>query len=94
MRATDAALGGFNLGMFHGWDVNLKDPKTIVAAFPPTVQLIIHGHTHVPAYYQHNGITIFNPGSPCEPRGSSPPSLGLLWVGQDGFQLRHIPLEL
>lgn len=86
-------LNGINVGMFHGWEVNLGDPEAIVEAFPTTVQLIIHGHTHVPVYYEHNGVTIFNPGSPSEPRKSTPASLGLLWIGDDGFQLRHIPLE-
>jgi len=86
-------LNGVNVGVFHGWEVNLGDPETIVAAFPSTVQLIIHGHTHVPVYYEHKGVTIFNPGSPSEPRKSTPASLGLLWIDSDGFKLRHVAME-
>lgn len=51
----------------------------------PGCQVVVCGHTHVPANYWHQGQLIFNPGSATRPNAvlpSLPPSVGLLHLDQ------------
>ena len=36
-----------------------------------TGEILLHGHTHVPAWEDHGGIRVFNPGSVSIPKGDS-----------------------
>ncbi len=49
----------------------------------PNAQVVVCGHTHVPANYWHDGQLIFNPGSATRPNSvvrGLPPSVGLLHI--------------
>jgi len=51
----------------------------------PGCQVVVCGHTHVPANYWREGQLIFNPGSATKPNtvmASLPPSVGLLHLSQ------------
>lgn len=47
------------------------------------VQVVVHGHTHVPRDETVDGIRYLNPGSACYPRGNSHRSLAIVQA-QDG----------
>lgn len=79
-RAKDIAsplLGGVRFRMVH----RPEDIGTV----PDDVQVVVHGHTHVPRQqYGANDVLFLNPGSPTRPRGGSPKSLMRLFV-DDGM---------
>lgn len=61
---------------------------------PADVEVLLHGHTHVPADEMHQGVRWLNPGALRGPREGS--SRGFAWLeigsecGPDGFRwLRH-----
>lgn len=66
---------GKTMYLTHGH--HLKD----VAPTVPAGDLILYGHTHVPAFREENGVTLVNPGSVSIPKEDSPHSY-LLW--EDG----------
>lgn len=41
---------------------------------------IVFGHSHVPTYEVRDGIALFNPGSPTQPRRQPRPTYGLLTI--------------
>lgn len=49
-----------------------------------TADIVIFGHTHVPYCGWHDGILLFNPGSPSSPRGGSDPGYGILQINENG----------
>ena len=66
-------LGGVRFRMVHR-------PEDI-GAVPEDVQVVVHGHTHVPREeYGANGVLFLNPGSPSRPRGGSVPSVARLFI--------------
>lgn len=46
----------------------------------PDVQMVVHGHTHMPRDEEIGGVRYVNPGSPTRPRGGSEPSVALMTV--------------
>ncbi len=68
-------LGGVRFFMVHR-------PQDIGTP-APDVQVVIHGHTHVPRNEVIDGIRYVNPGSPTYPRGGSDPSVAVMQV-EDG----------
>jgi putative phosphoesterase len=53
---------------------------TDVGTPPPDVQVVVHGHTHVPKDIVKNGVRYINPGSPTYPRGGSEPSVAVMEI--------------
>lgn len=47
--------------------------------------IVVFGHTHVPYNAWHEGILLFNPGSPSLPRGGSSPSYGIIHIQENGI---------
>jgi putative phosphoesterase len=56
------------------------------------VSAIISGHTHEPLNDIRGGILYFNPGSACFPRHGSPPSVGILEIGEGKIKGRIVLL--
>lgn len=60
---------------------------------PLPFDILLHGHTHVPAYREHDGYIYLNPGSISRPRGGSKNGYMVLqeqlfiWKGLDGKEL-------
>lgn len=77
-RVKDIAsplLGGVRFRMVH----RPEDIGTV----PEDVQVVIHGHTHVPReQYGKDGVLFLNPGSPSRPRGGSHKSVARLFVDE------------
>ena len=56
-------LGGVRFKMVHR-------PEDI-GTLPDDVQVVVHGHTHIPRNQTIHGVLFLNPGSPTRPRGRS-----------------------
>lgn len=68
-------LGGVRFRMVHR-------PEDI-GDIPGDVQVVIHGHTHVPREeYGKDGVLFLNPGSVSRPRGGSSKSIARLFVDE------------
>jgi len=55
-------LGGFRIGITHGWGHPFGIPKKIAGTFGH-VDVIVYGHSHRPDNEIRNGILFFNPGA-------------------------------
>lgn len=61
---------------------------------PENVDVLLHGHTHVPCDEMHDGVRFLNPGCVTRPNRGAPASAAQLTVGADGrLAWRLIPLR-
>jgi hypothetical protein len=74
-------LGGFRIGMAHGWGSGLDLPGRLLGEFQE-VDAVLFGHTHQPLVRQSNGVFLFNPGSVFLGRGAHAQTLGILRLGE------------
>jgi uncharacterized protein len=80
--------GGFNIGLVHGdlgdgYDRG-RTPQRVLEAFAgENVDCIVFGHSHQTYNREKEGVLLFNPGSPTDPRHSKGPSCGLLTLGKE-----------
>lgn len=74
-------VGGFRIGMTHGWGSGHDLPRRIPGEFQG-VDAVLFGHTHQPLIRKDNGILLFNPGSVFLGRGTHAQTLGILHVGE------------
>lgn len=88
---TITAIGKINIGITHGYLSKGKNtPERAYNTFRgDQVDLIIFGHSHVPYKSVHNGITLFNPGSPTDRRGQPYYSLGILTIENESYNIQH-----
>lgn len=83
LRELDCA--GFSVAMMHGDGLEGDLPAALIRHFPG-VDVIVSGHTHRPHLANVDGTWLFNPGSPTDPRGGTPPSFG--WLDLSGGTCR------
>ena len=55
-------LGGFRIGLLHGWGSALGLEERVRREFPDA-DAIVYGHSHIPANHWSGGQFFFNPGS-------------------------------
>ncbi|MHC1744330.1 MAG: metallophosphoesterase family protein [Syntrophobacteraceae bacterium] len=77
-------IGGFRVGMTHGWGSGYDLPRRLMGEFQG-VDAMLFGHTHQPLVKQDNGVLLFNPGSVFLGRGTHAQTLGILHV-EEGIQ--------
>lgn len=51
---------------------------------PENVEVVLHGHTHVPRNERIGGVRFLNPGCVTRPNRGAPPSVAFLEVAADG----------
>ena len=51
---------------------------------PENVDVVLHGHTHVPRNEFLNGVRFLNPGCVTRPNRGAPPSVAFLEIAADG----------
>lgn len=51
---------------------------------PENIDVLLHGHTHVPRDERQNGVLFLNPGCVTRPDKGSPPSIATLEITGDG----------
>jgi hypothetical protein len=74
-------VGGFRIGIAHGWGSGLDLPDRLQKEFHD-VDAVLFGHTHQPLVKQNNGVLLFNPGSVFLGRGAHAQTLGILHLGE------------
>ena len=61
---------------------------------PENVDLVLHGHTHVPRNERLDGVSFLNPGCVTRPNRGAPPSVAHLEIAADGkWAWRLVPLR-
>ncbi len=76
-------LGGFRFGIVHGHGSKGTTLGRAIKSFGhDDVDCIIFGHSHYPYCGYHEGILLFNPGSPTDKRRNMYYSAGLLEAGK------------
>ena len=61
---------------------------------PENIDVVLHGHTHVPRNERFEGVLFLNPGCVTRPNRGSPASVANLDIGADGkLSWRTIPLR-
>ncbi len=60
---------------------------------PKGVDVLLHGHTHVPRNERRGGVLFLNPGCVTRPNRGAPASVAYLQVGADG-EVRWQPIPL
>lgn len=73
---------GKTIGIFHGHGSWGNTVDRAYKAFP-NADCIVFGHSHAPYCRKHQGILMFNPGSPTDKRKQSKYSFGLLFVKEE-----------
>ena len=75
----DLDLDGLRVGMIHDSGATQGRGRRLRAMFPDA-DLVVFGHSHIPADVVDDGLRVFNPGSLTDPRAQSPPSYGVLTI--------------
>jgi len=75
-------LGGRDIGIIHGGGAPNDLEERVLASFPD-LSCIVFGHSHNPVNKMHNGVLLFNPGSPTDSRYTKKNSIGYLTIGED-----------
>lgn len=76
-------VGGFRIGLIHGWGAPDGLPEKVLGEFRgDKLDCLVFGHSHMPCCERRDGVLLFNPGSPTDRRQAPFHSLGLLEVGK------------
>ena len=81
------AAGGCRIFATHGHVYNTKNLPPLCAG-----EILLHGHTHVPAWEDHGAFRYYNPGSVSIPKGSSKP--GYMMLKDNAFIWRTLEGEI
>jgi hypothetical protein len=74
-------LGGFAIGVMHGWGSPAELEDRILASFKDDrIDVLIYGHSHRAQLDQRGSILLFNPGSPTDSRFAQFQSMGMLTI--------------
>ena len=60
---------------------------------PEDIDVVLHGHTHVPRNEKRGGVWFLNPGCVTRPNQGAPPSVALLEIADGQINWRLIPLR-
>lgn len=75
-------LGGFRIGLIHGWGPVSGLENRVRKEFSAIpLDCLIYGHSHFPVCQRQEGLLLFNPGSPTDRRSAPCHSVGLLDLG-------------
>jgi hypothetical protein len=73
--------GQCRIGLIHGWGSPAGLEQRVLRAFlDDSVHAVVFGHSHNALCREHNGILVFNPGSPTSGNPSGYNSVGMLTV--------------
>ena len=90
-REKRFSLDGTTVCLVHGDGKGKTTPLRALETFrDEQPDIILFGHSHIPYHEQHDGIVLFNPGSPTDKRRQPEFSFGILEIGHAGFALRHV----
>lgn len=74
-------VGGFKIGMIHGWGPQEGLEERVLAEFSSkALDCLVFGHSHRPVCHRRDGILLFNPGSATDRRDMPSHTVGLLEI--------------
>jgi putative phosphoesterase len=86
-------IGGFKIGMIHGWGPPRGLEERVLAEFSSEdLDCLVFGHSHHPVCHRRDGILLFNPGSATDRRGMPSHTVGLLEIS-DNIRGSILPLD-
>jgi len=86
-------VGGFTIGMMHGWGPPWGLEERVLAEFSSvSLDCLVFGHSHRPVCHRRDGILFFNPGSATDRRGMAAHTVGVLEIS-DNIRGMIIPLD-
>ena len=69
-------------------DLNRNRVRVRLVHIPPSapsgIDVVLHGHTHVPRNEVLGGVRFLNPGCVTRPNRGAPPSVAILEIAEDG----------
>jgi len=77
-------VSGKRIGLIHSWGRGAEIEENAKASFAGIdLDVLVYGHSHVPACSSRDGVLYFNPGSCTERRGSERRTIGMLEIGTE-----------
>jgi uncharacterized protein len=76
---VEIELGGVKIAMVHDSGPSKGRWARMRKRFPDA-RVVVFGHSHLPMNDDHDGLLLFNPGSPTWKRQAPFTSMGLLWI--------------
>jgi putative phosphoesterase len=73
-------LGGFRIGLIHGWGMPFGLEKKLRKQFDQ-IDCLVYGHTHHACNRYKDGVLYFNPGSAMDKRFAKKNTIGILEIG-------------
>lgn len=73
-------LGGFRIGLIHGWGRPFGIEKKLRKQFDQ-IDCLVYGHTHHACNRLRDGVLYFNPGSALDKRFANKNTIGILEIG-------------
>lgn len=74
-------IGGFKIGLIHGWGMPFGLEKKLRKQFDH-IHCLVYGHTHQACCHVKDGVLYFNPGSAMDKRFAKKNTLGILEIGE------------
>jgi uncharacterized protein len=93
-RLPDTAeleLAGLHVAVIHGHKLATPRPAAAAARFPDA-DLVVFGHSHVPAVERVEGVLVVNPGSAGRRRFANPVTVALALADNGRVDARIVPL--
>jgi len=92
-ETVELELAGLPVAMIHDSGQSAGRCARLRRRFP-RAQLVVFGHSHIPADQAADGVRIFNPGSPTDRRRQPRGTFGLLHI-DDGqlLEARIVPVD-
>ena len=88
-ESREIVLFGAAIGLVHGHQT--LDHSKLWRRFP-AAQVVVYGHTHMPAIRRAKGVLLLNPGAAGPKRPGKPITVALLELTAKGPSARHIHL--
>lgn len=85
-------LGGVRVCIIHDSGAR-KGRESRLAKWFPQANIVIFGHSHIPINETHNGMMLFNPGSPTDKRMQEKPTMGVLLLNNGTVDARIVELS-
>lgn len=89
-RVVDAH--GVRIAMLHDAGPSRGRVERMKLRFPD-VQAVVYGHSHIPLHEEHDGLQLFNPGSPTDRRRQPRHTMGLARVEEGRVSFELIELD-
>jgi putative phosphoesterase len=74
------ALGGYQIGLIHGWGPAGGLEDRIRPEFDQ-IDCLVYGHSHTPVNHLSRGVLFFNPGSASGVGFFRKPTIGIIHIG-------------